>query len=292
MEAGGEKGGWETGFIFLIFTDIVKMGWDTKRFAVWRDCVPHVETKTTRHRVQRGIAHMLPLSVLQTAKNQPMLVELRNGDTFNGHLVNCDNFMNINLRDVIHTSRDGDKFYNLKACYIRGNQIKYLRIPEDVIDMVPDEPVYKGRGGRGRGRGRGGYRGGRGRGKSRGGGGNGYRGAGGRGRGRNDNNQRGRRGGGRGGKRYDNNKSRKNNYNNNSSNRNNSKNKNKNSSSNSRNSTPVRKPNTDAGSSKGPDATKPVGAQAAAKKPSRALEMAKARAAKRKAEAAKKAGGD
>ena len=109
---------------------------------------------------------MLPLSVLQTAKNQPMLVELRNGDTFNGHLVNCDNFMNINLRDVIHTSRDGDKFYNLKACYIRGNQIKYLRIPEDVIDMVPDEPVYKGRGGRGRGRGgsrggsRGGYRGG------------------------------------------------------------------------------------------------------------------------------------
>ena len=31
MEAGEEKGGWETGFFFLIFTDIVKMGWDTKR---------------------------------------------------------------------------------------------------------------------------------------------------------------------------------------------------------------------------------------------------------------------
>ena len=30
MEAGGEKGGWESGFYFLIFTDIVKMGWDTK----------------------------------------------------------------------------------------------------------------------------------------------------------------------------------------------------------------------------------------------------------------------
>ena len=28
MEAGEEKGGWETGFNFLIFTDIVKMGWD------------------------------------------------------------------------------------------------------------------------------------------------------------------------------------------------------------------------------------------------------------------------
>ena len=31
MEAGEEKGGWETGFFFLIFTDIVKMGWDTKK---------------------------------------------------------------------------------------------------------------------------------------------------------------------------------------------------------------------------------------------------------------------
>lgn len=31
MEAGEEKGGWESGFFFLIFTDIEKMGWDTKR---------------------------------------------------------------------------------------------------------------------------------------------------------------------------------------------------------------------------------------------------------------------
>ncbi len=31
MEAGEEKGGWESGFFFLIFTDIEKMGWETKR---------------------------------------------------------------------------------------------------------------------------------------------------------------------------------------------------------------------------------------------------------------------
>ena len=30
MEAGEEKGGWESGFYFLIFTDIEKMGWDPK----------------------------------------------------------------------------------------------------------------------------------------------------------------------------------------------------------------------------------------------------------------------
>ena len=67
-----------------------------------------------------------------------MLVELKNGDTYNGHLVNCDSWMNINLREVICTSRDGDRFWRLPECYIRGNTIKYLRIPDEVIDLVHD----------------------------------------------------------------------------------------------------------------------------------------------------------
>ena len=33
------------------------------------------------------------------------LVELKNGETYNGHLANCDNWMNIQLKDVICTSR-------------------------------------------------------------------------------------------------------------------------------------------------------------------------------------------
>ena len=43
---------------------------------------------------------MLPLSLLRTAQNHPMLVELKNGETYNGHLVSCDNWMNINLREA------------------------------------------------------------------------------------------------------------------------------------------------------------------------------------------------
>lgn len=34
-----------------------------------------------------------------------MLVELKSGETFNGHLVQCDNYMNLTLREVIQTSR-------------------------------------------------------------------------------------------------------------------------------------------------------------------------------------------
>lgn len=85
------------------------------------------------------------------------LVELKNGETFNGHLVNCDNFMNITLREVYQTNPDGDKFWKLKECYIRGStvrvycqplvsealiqsrQIKYLRIPDTLLDAVKEE---------------------------------------------------------------------------------------------------------------------------------------------------------
>ncbi|XP_043909772.1 U6 snRNA-associated Sm-like protein LSm4 isoform X1 [Protopterus annectens] len=91
-------------------------------------------------------ASALPLSLLKTAQNHPMLVELKNGETYNGHLVSCDNWMNINLREVICTSRDGDKFWRMPECYIRGSTIKYLRIPDEIIDMVKEEVISKGRG--------------------------------------------------------------------------------------------------------------------------------------------------
>jgi hypothetical protein len=35
--------------------------------------------------------------------------------------------------------QDGDKFWRLPETYIRGNTIKYLCIPDEVIDMVPEE---------------------------------------------------------------------------------------------------------------------------------------------------------
>ncbi|CAI5466298.1 unnamed protein product [Closterium sp. Yama58-4] len=75
---------------------------------------------------------MLPLSLLKTAQGHPMLVELKNGETYNGHLVSCDTWMNIHLREVICTSKDGDRFWRMPQCYVRGNTIKYLRVPDEV----------------------------------------------------------------------------------------------------------------------------------------------------------------
>lgn len=108
-----------------------------------------------------------------------MLVELKNGETLNGHLISCDTWMNLTLKEVVQTSPEGDKFFRLPEVYVRGNNIKYLRVPDEIIDLVKDQqqsqPSSRGRGGGvqrgdhgGRGdRGRGGARGARGRGRGR-----------------------------------------------------------------------------------------------------------------------------
>ncbi|EXJ69548.1 uncharacterized protein A1O5_07584 [Cladophialophora psammophila CBS 110553] len=139
---------------------------------------------------------MLPLGLLTAAQGHPMLVELKNGETLNGHLVNCDTWMNLTLKEVVQTSPEGDRFWRLPECYVRGNNIKYLRVPEEVIELAREQQQQQQhqQGGGPRG-GRGGGQAGHGTG-GRGGGDRG-RGSGGQGRGGGRGHGRGR-GGGRG----------------------------------------------------------------------------------------------
>ena len=65
----------------------------------------------------------LPLGLLNAAQGHPMLVELKNGETLNGHLVSCDTWMNLTLKEVVQTSPDGDKFFRLPEVYVRGNNV-------------------------------------------------------------------------------------------------------------------------------------------------------------------------
>ncbi|KAG5518381.1 hypothetical protein PMAC_003178 [Pneumocystis sp. 'macacae'] len=99
---------------------------------------------------------MLPLSLLTAAQGYPMLVELKNGETYNGHMVSCDTWMNLILKEVIQTNADGDRFFRLPECYIRGSTIKYLRIPDEIINIVKlqNEQGRDARRGRGIGSGR------------------------------------------------------------------------------------------------------------------------------------------
>ena len=47
------------------------------------------------------------------------------------------------IQEVICTSRDGDHFWRMNECYVRGSTIKYLRIPDEVIDMVKEENIQR-----------------------------------------------------------------------------------------------------------------------------------------------------
>ncbi|KAL8971232.1 MAG: hypothetical protein Q9197_003383 [Variospora fuerteventurae] len=67
---------------------------------------------------------MLPLGLLNAAQGHPMLVELKNGETLNGHLVNCDTWMNLTLKEVVQTNPEGTAFFRLPEVYVRGNNSK------------------------------------------------------------------------------------------------------------------------------------------------------------------------
>ena len=73
------------------------------------------------------------------------LVELKNGEAYNGKMDSCDTWMNIHLKEVICTSKDGESFWRMKEVFIRGNTIKYVRVPDDTLGKaVEDKPRKPG----------------------------------------------------------------------------------------------------------------------------------------------------
>lgn len=84
---------------------------------------------------------MLPLGLLKAACDSPILVELKSGETLNGHLVACDTWMNLTLREVVRTSMPGteeEKFEKIPEIYVKGSFIKYLQVHDDLVDQIKD----------------------------------------------------------------------------------------------------------------------------------------------------------
>mmetsp|Transcript_24474 Transcript_24474/g.56369 ORF Transcript_24474/g.56369 Transcript_24474/m.56369 type:complete len:239 (+) Transcript_24474:66-782(+) len=102
---------------------------------------------------------VLPQGVLRSAVRGPVLVELKNGDSYSGTLAAVDNLMNIRLEDAILTPQSEHKFEQLAECTIRGQFVKFVRFPDDIIErMMAQEAAATGSSsmkGKGRGRGKG-----------------------------------------------------------------------------------------------------------------------------------------
>lgn len=70
----------------------------------------------------------LPLGLLTSAQGSPILVELKDGETLNGHLVTCDTWMNLILTNVVQTNADGERFFKLQQVYVRGNNVCWMPV--------------------------------------------------------------------------------------------------------------------------------------------------------------------
>jgi U6 snRNA-associated Sm-like protein LSm4 len=76
-----------------------------------------------------------------------MLVELKNGETLNGHLVSCDTWMNLTLKEVVQTSPEGDRFFRLAEVYVRGNNVSLLIILRSYKANLKTDQIFESAGG-------------------------------------------------------------------------------------------------------------------------------------------------
>lgn len=101
----------------------------------------------------------IPIKLLHEASPHVVTVEMRTGDIYRGTLQSVEDNMNVQLRIVTLTRRDG-KVSNLEHVFIRGSKVRFFILP-DILSCAPMfkrvEALKEGRPieARGLGRGRG-----------------------------------------------------------------------------------------------------------------------------------------
>ncbi|KAI8052349.1 hypothetical protein BDF22DRAFT_726069 [Syncephalis plumigaleata] len=98
----------------------------------------------------------VPIKLLHEAQGHIVTLELKTGQSYRGKLYEAEDNMNVQLRNITVTHRDG-RTSHLDQVYVRGSQIRFFVVP----DMLKNAPMFlqvgpnafKGRGvGMGRGR--------------------------------------------------------------------------------------------------------------------------------------------
>ncbi|KTW32598.1 small nuclear ribonucleoprotein Sm D3 [Pneumocystis jirovecii RU7] len=88
----------------------------------------------------------IPLKLLHEATGHIVTCELSNGSTYRGKLLEAEDNMNIQLKDITVTARDG-RVSHLDQAYIRGSHVRFFIVP----DMLRNAPMFRSRSVRGRG---------------------------------------------------------------------------------------------------------------------------------------------
>lgn len=77
----------------------------------------------------------IPIHLLVESQEHVVTVELSSGETYRGKLVRAEDNMNVQMSDVVVTSREGVRSH-LGTVFVRGSHIKMFMLPE-IIRYAP-----------------------------------------------------------------------------------------------------------------------------------------------------------
>lgn len=80
----------------------------------------------------------IPVKLLHEAEGHIVSLELLSGSTYRGKMIGVEDNMNVQLKDIVVTARDG-AISRLDQAYIRGSQIRFFVIP----DMLENAPMLQ-----------------------------------------------------------------------------------------------------------------------------------------------------
>ncbi|KAF8910369.1 Sm-like ribonucleoprotein [Hymenopellis radicata] len=80
----------------------------------------------------------VPVKLLHESLGHIITVELKTGQLYRGKLAEAEDNLNISLKDITVTARDG-RVSQLDQVYIRGSMIRFFIVP----DMLQNAPMFK-----------------------------------------------------------------------------------------------------------------------------------------------------
>lgn len=80
----------------------------------------------------------IPVKLLNEAQGHIVSLELTTGETYRGKLVESEDNMNVQLRDVTVTGADS-KVTRMDHVFVRGSHIRFFVVP----DMLKNAPMFK-----------------------------------------------------------------------------------------------------------------------------------------------------
>ncbi|KAI9666828.1 MAG: small nuclear ribonucleoprotein Sm D3 [Trizodia sp. TS-e1964] len=71
----------------------------------------------------------IPIKLLNEAQGHVITLELTSGQVYRGRLLEAEDNMNVQLKDITVTARDG-RVSHLDQVYIRGSHVRFFIVPD------------------------------------------------------------------------------------------------------------------------------------------------------------------